>query len=68
MFHNLKKYDSHLIFQKVGKYNFKIISKIIEKYMSFTIQQPKKKNIKQGLSLLFIDGAHFFKYFIRRFS
>ena len=43
MFHNLQSYDSLLIFQKIGKYNFKIlfVTKSIEKYMSLTIQQPK---------------------------
>ena len=45
MFHNLQNYDSHLIFQEVGKYNIKIsvIPKTIEKYVIFaTKQQPKR--------------------------
>ena len=44
-FYNWKNYDSSLIFQETGKYDFKInvISKRIEKYASFTIQQPKNK-------------------------
>ena len=47
MFHNLQNYDNydlHLIFEEIGKHNFKInfILKAIEKHMSFTIQQPKK--------------------------
>ena len=61
MFHNWQNYDSHFIFQEIGKYNFKtnIISKIIVKYMSFTIKQPKKKDIKLELSLLLTDSLHF---------
>ena len=39
VFHNLKNYDSHLIMQKLGKFNFEIntIPNGIEKYMSFKI-------------------------------
>ena len=57
MFHNLQNYDSLLIFQEVGKYDFKInaIPKTVEKYMNFNIQQPKKKDIKSGLPLVFIN-------------
>ena len=53
-------YDSDLIFQEVGKYNFKInvTRKAIDKYTSFTIKQPKK-DIKPGLPLLFIDSIYF---------
>ena len=38
-FHNLKKYDSHLILQELGKFSLKIsvIPNGLEKYMSFTI-------------------------------
>ena len=37
VFHNLKNYDSHLIMQKIGKFNLKIsiIPNGLEKYMSF---------------------------------
>ena len=44
VFHKLKNYNSHLIFQNVGKHRFKInvLPQIIEKYMSFTNKQPKK--------------------------
>ena len=49
----------NIIYHKIGKYNFKIISKIIEKYMTFTIQQPKRKDIKPGIWLVFIDIVHF---------
>ena len=61
MFHNLQYYDKHLIFQKVGKYNFKInvIPKMVEKYTSFTIKQLKIKGIKPGLPLVFIDSVNF---------
>ena len=61
MFHNLQNYDSHIIFQKIGKYDFKInvIPKIVEKLMSFTTQQLKKKDIKQRLSLVFIDSIYY---------
>ena len=61
MFHNLQNYDSDLIFQEIGKYNFKInvIPKTTEKYMSFTIQQPKEKGNKPGLRLVFAVSIHF---------
>ena len=61
VFHNLQNYDSYLIFQEIEKYNSKInvVSKTINKYMSFTIQQPKTKGIKPGLPLIFIDSVHF---------
>ena len=44
VFHNLQNYDSHLIFQKLGKYSFKInaISRTIEKYMDFSIEESKE--------------------------
>ena len=35
-----------------------VIPKTIEKYMSFTIQQPEKKGVKPGLPLVFIDSVH----------
>ena len=49
VFHNLQSYDSCLIFQEIGKYNFKInvIPKVIEKYTSFHIQQSRKKALSQ---------------------
>ena len=61
VFHNLQNYDSHIIFQKIGKYDFKInvIPKIVEKLMSFTTQQLKKKDIKQRLPLVFIDSIYY---------
>ena len=61
MLRSLKNYDSHFIIQEIEKYNFKInvIPKTIEKYMSFTIHQPKRKVSKPGLSLVYIDRVHF---------
>ena len=57
----LQNYDLYLSFQEIGKYNFKIsvAPKTIEKYMSFIIQQPKEKGIKQGLPLVFLNKGHF---------
>ena len=39
-FYNLQNYDSNLVFQEIGKNNFKVIDKpkTIEKYKSFTIK------------------------------
>ena len=61
MFHKLQNYDSHLIFQELGIYNFKInvILRTREKYMSFSIEQPKEVIIDCRLSLVFIDSIHF---------
>ena len=36
-----------------------IILKTIEKYTSLTIQQPKKRGIETGPSLVFIYSVHF---------
>ena len=36
-----------------------LYQKAIEKYMSCTIKQPKKKVIKPGLSLVFMDSGQF---------
>ena len=51
VFHNLQNYDSHLTFQKVGKYKFKIniIPKAIKIHMSFTIKHSKKNFLNAGL-------------------
>ena len=61
MFHNLQNYDSNLIFQEVGKYNFKlnVKPKTIEKYMSFTFKEPENKGVKPGLLLVFIYSILF---------
>ena len=50
-----------LNFRKFEKKNFKInvISKPTEKYMSFSIQQPKEKYIKSRFQVAFIDSVHF---------
>ena len=39
VFRNLKNYDSHLIMQELGKFNFEInvIPNRLDKYMSFSI-------------------------------
>ena len=51
VFHNIKNYDSHLITQKLGKFNFKInvIPNGLEKYMNFSIDNK----------LSFIDSFQF---------
>ena len=51
MFHNLKGYDSHLIFNKLHKFNLKInvIPNGLEKYMAFFL----------GKNLVFIDSMQF---------
>ena len=51
IFHNLKGYDSHLIFKKLSKFNVKIsvIPSGLEKYMVFTINK----------NLVFIDSMQF---------
>ena len=69
VFHNLQNYDSYLTLQEIGKYNFKInVIPKTEKYMSFTIQQPKEKGNKPGLPLLFIDSVHFLNNSIDNFA
>ena len=60
VFHNLLNYGSHLIFQEIGNYfKINVSLKTLEKYISFTIQQPKKKDIKSGLPLVFIGRVHY---------
>ena len=51
IFHNLKGYDSHLIFKELGKFNVKIsvIPNGLEKYLAFTINK----------NLVFIDSMPF---------
>ena len=51
VFCNLRNYDSHLIMQELGKFNFKInaLPNGLEKYMSFRINSK----------LCFIDGFQF---------
>ena len=53
IFHNLKGYDSHLIFKELSKFNVKIsvIPNGLEKYMAFTINR----------NLAFIDSMQFIK-------
>ena len=51
IFHNLKGYGSHLIMNKIGKFNVKVdvIPNGLEKYMVFTINK----------NLVFIDSKQF---------
>ena len=58
----LQNYDSHLISQETGNYNFKVnvVPTTIKKYMDFTINLPEKKGIKPRLPLLFIDSENNF--------
>ena len=51
VFHNLRGYDSHLIFTELIKFNVKsiVLPNGLEKYMAFTINR----------SLVFIDSMHF---------
>ena len=55
MFHNLRGYDSHLIFRELGKFNCKIsvIPNGLEKYMSFSINS----NIIFINSMLFLNRS-----------
>ena len=48
IFHNLKGYDSHLIFKELSKFNcgVSVIPNGLEKYMSFTL----------GKNIIFIDS------------
>ena len=51
IFHNLKGYDSHLIMQKIGKFDGKVnvLPNGLEKYMAFIINN----------NLVFIDSMQF---------
>ena len=53
IFHNLKVYDSHLIFKEFSKFNVKIsvIPNGLEKYMAFTINR----------NIVFINNMQFMK-------
>ena len=55
IFHNLKGYDSHLIFKELSKFDCKIsvIPNGLEKYMSFTLN----KNIFFIDSMLFVNSS-----------
>ena len=61
VFYSLQSYDSHPIFQEIGKYSFKIniMPKPTGKYTSFTIQQPKEKSNEASLPLVMIDSDNF---------
>ena len=49
--HNLKRCDSHLIINEIGKINVKVdvITNVLEKYMAFTVNK----------NLVFIDSKQF---------
>ena len=55
IFHNLKGYDSHLIFKELSKFNVKIsvIPNGLEKYMAFTLT----KNLVFFDSMLFMNSS-----------
>ena len=52
IFHNLRGYDSHLIFKELNKFDYRVsvIPNGLEKYMSFTLNG----------NIVFIDGMLFF--------
>ena len=54
IFHNLKGYDSHLIFSELNKFNLNInvIPNGLEKYMAFFL----------GKNLVFIDSMQFMNF------
>ena len=54
IFHNLKGYDTHLIFKELNKFNcsVNVIHNRLEKYMSFTLN----KKIVFTDSMLFMNG------------
>ena len=55
IFHNLRRYDSHLIFKELSKFscNIDVIPNGLEKYMSFTLN----KNIIFIDSMLFMNSS-----------
>ena len=55
MFHNLKGYDSHLIFKELGKFNCRVsvIPNGLEKYMSVTLNN----NIVFIESIFFMNSS-----------
>ena len=55
IFHNLKGYDSNLIFKELGKFGVrvKVIPNGLDKYMAFTL----KKNTAFVDSMLFMNSS-----------
>ena len=55
IFHNLKGYDSHLLFKELSKFNVKIdvIPNGLEKYIAFTLN----KNLVSIDSMLFMNSS-----------
>ena len=76
IFHNLKGYDSHLIFKELSKCNVKIsiITNGLEKYMAFTIKRnlvciDSMQFVKLSLDLLVKNlMSEDFKYLSEEFS
>ena len=76
IFHNLRGYDSHLIFKELSKFSCRVsvIPNVLEKYMSFTLNN----NIVFIDSMLFLNssldklvknlGSEDFKYLSEVFS
>ena len=60
IFHNLKGYDSHLIFKELSKFNCKIsvIPNGLENYMSFTLNN----------NIVFIDSMLFMKFSLEKLA
>ena len=54
MFHNVRRYDSHLIFNEFGKFDVKIsvIPNRLKKYMTFSLNK----------NLVFIDSIKFMNF------
>ena len=76
VFHNIKNYDSHLITQKLGKFNFKInvIPNGLEKYMNFSIDNKLSfigsfQFLSSSLDSIVKNlGKDDFKYFSQEFG
>ena len=56
--HNLKRCDSHLIINEIGKINVKVdvIPNVLEKYMAFTVNK----------NLVFIDSKQFIDFSLEK--
>ena len=56
--HNLKRCDSHLIINEIGKINVKVdvITNVLEKYMAFTVNK----------NLVFIDSKQFIDFSLEK--
>ena len=77
IFHNLKEYDSHLIFKELSRFNnlkISVIPKRLEKYMDFTVNKnlvfiDSMKFMNSSLDKLVKNlNAKYFKYLSEEFS